>query len=147
MSALTVAGSVLAGVVLFLSGGSPPPAAEADSTSPVYTPAPESTASPGGPPSPGTGDPRTGTAPPAPGQGAAPTALELLVPDVRGADGVTAQNRLQSAGFYAVSLVPVGGGSVGDPAGWRVVSQTPEPNTKAESTRRITVELIEIPRF
>ncbi|MBB5964078.1 PASTA domain-containing protein [Planomonospora venezuelensis] len=142
MSALTIAGSVLAGVVIFLTGGSPPPPAGTRSVPPVFTPAPEGTAPPGGTPFPETGAPRTRA--PASGADGAPSAPELIVPDVRGADGATAQDRLQSAGFYAISLVPA---TVGDPSGWRVTSQSPAPDARAVSTQPITLYLAEIPRF
>ncbi|GGS49847.1 hypothetical protein GCM10010156_05680 [Planobispora rosea] len=150
MSTLTVAGSALAAGVLFLSGGSgPPPPGEAAPARPssVYSPSPEGT---GSAPSPGAGviTPLPGSPFPVKPRATAQPAPTLLVPDVRGADGQTAKNRLESAGFYSVRMVSVDdGGAVPDPAGWRVVNQAPDPGNAAESTRQITLQMIRIPSF
>nr|BFE77647.1 hypothetical protein GCM10020093_002480 [Planobispora longispora] len=66
---------------------------------------------------------------------------------MRGADGVTAKNRLESAGFYSFTMVAPGGGAVSDPAAWRVAKQSPEPDRAVGTGEQITLEMVLIPSF
>ena len=90
-----------------------------------------------------TGAPQEGTDSGSTEDAGSPKVEEGRVPDVKGKDLQFAQDTMQAAGFYSISEEDASGEEripIWD-RGWRVLSQSPRPGTRASADRTIILRV------